>query len=169
MLLRPDGFLEREVELGAVTRVVADPEHGSQVAAATELAVHVLGGGGGTRDLGSAVDDMEAIDPGAVALPGWYEPNPGLGSDLAFVLFTGSGERTRVNRISNGRWALSAFGTASAGSLTRADTVLSLTPIHHPSALLTGIGGAVASRARLAMTRRIRREDVLGRRPPQTA
>jgi len=154
VLLRPDGPLEREIELGRVGRIIADPEHGEL---ATRLKgvvkVHVLGGGGGPRDLGSAVDDMEAIDPGSVELPGWYEPNPGRAHDLAFVLFTGSGERTRVNRITNGRWALSAFGTAASASLNRSDTVLSLTPIHHPSALLTGIGAALASRARLAMTR----------------
>jgi len=153
VLLRPDGVLEREVELGRVHRIIADPEHGEQASQVKTLKVHVLGGGGGPRDLGSAVDDMEAIDPGSVELPGWYEPDPGSAQDLAFILFTGSGERTRVNRITNGRWALSAFGTAAAASLTRTDTVLSLTPIHHPSALLTGIGGALAGRARLAMTR----------------
>src|SRR5690606_17302039 len=103
--------------------------------------------------LGSAVDDMEAIDPDQVPLPGWYEANPGRAQDLAFIMFTGSGDGTSVNRISNGRWALSAFGTAASASLTRADTVLSLTPIHHPSALLTGFGAALASRARLALSR----------------
>ncbi len=153
VILRPDGWIQREVELGRVGRIVADPEHGEQAAAIDTMPVHVLGGGGGPRDLGSAVDDMEAIDPDAVPLPGWYEPNPGRAQDLAFIMFTGTADRTRVNRISNGRWALSAFGTAAAASLTRADTVLSLTPIHHPSALLTGIGGALASRARLAMTK----------------
>ena len=153
VMLRPDGTLEREVELGRVSRIVADPEHGDQAAKITTVPVHVLGGGGGPRDLGSAVDDMEAIDPDQVRIPGWYEPNPGRAQDLAFILFTGAGERTRVNRITNGRWALSAFGTATAGSLNRSDTVLSLTPIHHPSALLTGIGAALASRARLAMTK----------------
>ena len=152
VLLRPDGWLQREVELGRVSRIVADPEHGEQAAAIENIPVHVLGGGGGPRDLGSAVDDMEAIDPDAVPLPGWYEANPGRAQDLAFILFTGNADRTRVNRISNGRWALSAFGTAASASLTRTDTVLSLTPIHHPSALLTGIGAALASRARLAMT-----------------
>ena len=153
VLLRPDGSLAREIQLGRVSTVIADPEHGEQAATVKGVEVHVLGGGGGPRDLGSAVEDMEAIDPDAVPLPGWYEPNPGRAQDLAFILFTGGAENTRVVRISNGRWALSAFGTAAAASLTRADTVLSLTPIHHPSALLTGIGGALASRARLAMTK----------------
>jgi len=153
VLLRPDGPLQLEAELGRVGRIIADPEHGAQASRVKGVQVHVLGGGGGPRDLGSAVDDMEAIDPASVALPAWYEPDPGRAQDLAFIMFTGSGERTRVNRITNGRWALSAFGTAAAASLNRADTVLSLTPIHHPSALLTGIGGALAGRARLAMTR----------------
>ncbi|MDZ7674485.1 MAG: AMP-binding protein [Acidimicrobiales bacterium] len=153
VILRPDGRLDREVERGRVGRIVADPEHADQATSIDNVPVHILGGGGGPRDLGSAVDDMEAIDPDEVELPGWYEPNPGRAQDLAFIMFTGGPDRTRVNRISNGRWALSAFGTAAAASLTRADTVLSLTLIHHPSALLTGIGGALASRARLAMTR----------------
>lgn len=154
VLLRPDGSLGRELQLGRVSRIIADPEHGGQATTVRNVPVHVLGGGGGPRDLGSAVDDMEAIDPDSVPLPRWYEQNPGRARDLAFILFTGSAENTRVVRITNGRWALSAFGTAAAASLTRADTVLSLTPIHHPSALLTGIGGALASRARLAMARR---------------
>lgn len=154
VMLRPDGPLELEVELARVGRIIADPEHAELASRVTGIVkVHVLGGGGAARDLGSAVDDMEAIDPESVTLPGWYEPDPGRAQDLAFILFTGSGDRTRVNRITNGRWALSAFGTAASASLNRTDTVLSLTPIHHPSALLTGIGGALASRARLAMTR----------------
>ena len=48
------------------------------------------------RDLGGGVVDMERIDPDAVELPDWYAPNPGRARDLAFVLFTGEGERTRV-------------------------------------------------------------------------
>ncbi|MDQ1713826.1 MAG: putative long chain acyl-CoA synthase, partial [Frankiaceae bacterium] len=71
--------------------------------------------------------------------------------DLAFVLFTGSGAATRANSITNGRWALSAFGTASSGALTPADTVYAVTPIHHSSALLMTLGGAVASGARIAL------------------
>ena len=50
--------------------------------------------------------------------PAWYRPNPGLAGDLAFVLFTGEGARTHVNRITNGRWSLSAFGTASSAALS---------------------------------------------------
>ena len=96
---------------------------------------------------------MERIDPDRVELPAWYRPNPGRASDLAFVLFTGEGERTRANRITNGRWALSAFATASAAALSAADTVYAVTPIHHPSGLLMSIGGAIAGGARLAIAR----------------
>jgi putative long chain acyl-CoA synthase len=113
--------------------------------------VLVLGGGGAPRELGGGLVDMERIDPGAVREPSWYRPNPGRAADPAFVLFTGEGEGTRVHRVSNGRWALSAFGTASAAGLSAADTVYAVTPIYHPSGLLMSIGGAVAGGARLAL------------------
>jgi putative long chain acyl-CoA synthase len=96
---------------------------------------------------------MERIDPETVVLPRWYRPNPGRARDLAFILFTGEGERTRINRITNGRWLLSAVGTASSASLGSADTIYSVTPVYHPSGLLVGIGGAVAGGARIAMAR----------------
>ena len=70
---------------------------------------------------------------------------------MAFILFTGAGESTRMSRITNRRWALSAFGTASSAALSDADTVYSVTPLYHPSGLMMSIGGAVAGGARLAM------------------
>jgi putative long chain acyl-CoA synthase len=153
VLMRPDGPVEREAELGEVTRVVADPELAARAAAAGAGEVLVLGGGGAERDLGPGVIDMERIDPDRVELPAWYRPNPGRASDLAFVLFTGEGDRTRANRITNGRWALSAFATAAAAALSGADTVYAVTPIHHPSGLLMSMGGAIAGGARLAIAR----------------
>lgn len=151
VLLRPDGPLERELALGGVTRLVADPERGAELAERTDVPVHVLGGGGDERDLGPTVTDLERIDPTSVEVPGWYRPNPGRASDLAYVLFTGHGDDTRSNRITNRRWALSAYGTASAASLTAKDTVYGLSPIHHPSGLLTSFSGAVAGGARIAL------------------
>ena len=62
---------------------------------------------------------MERIDPAAVQLPRWYRPNPGRAGDLAFIVFSGEGENTRMSRITNRRWAQSAFGTASSAALTR--------------------------------------------------
>ena len=152
VLLRPDGEIEREAELGEIGRVVSDPEH-MDVAGRAGVQVLVLGGGGGPRDLGEGVVDMERIDPDEVELPGWYKPNPGRARDLAFILFTGSGERTRPNRITNRRWILSAFGTASSAALTEADTVYSVTPVYHPSGLMVSLGGAIAGGARIAMAR----------------
>jgi putative long chain acyl-CoA synthase len=152
VLLRPDGDLRREAELGQVQRIVADPERARLAAGLGMVHTFVLGGGGGPRDLGVPLTtDMEQIDPDAVALPRWYRPDPGRGRDLAFILFTGEGERTRISRITNRRWAMSAFGTASSAALTDGDTVYSVTPLYHPSGLMMSIGGAIAGGARLAM------------------
>ena len=152
VLLRPDGDVSREAELGEIGRVVADPEHMKR-ATDTGVQVLVLGGGGEERDLGAGVVDMERIDPSEVTLPDWYKPNPGRARDLAFILFTGSGERTRPNRITNRRWILSAFGTASSATLSHADTVYSVTPVYHPSGLMVSLGGAIAGGARIALAR----------------
>lgn len=152
VMMRPDGPLEREAELGRVSRVIADPEHADLARDRLDVPVLVLGGGGGPRELGFGLTDMERIDPDEVTVPAWYRPNPGRADDLAFVLFTGAGDRTRMSRITNRRWALSAFGTATAARLSDGDTVFSVTPLHHPSGLLTSIGGAVAGGSRLALT-----------------
>ena len=151
VLMRVDGSPAREAQLGQVSRIIADPES-ADVAATTGVTVLVLGGGGEPRELGFGLTDMERIDPDAVAVPAWYTPNPGRGRDLAFILFAGEGEHTRVNRITNRRWALSAFGTASSAALSGADTVYCVTPLSHPSGLLTSVGGAIAGGARIALT-----------------
>jgi len=151
VLMRPDGDMGREAELGKARRIIADPQNGEIAASETGGQVFVLGGGGESRTLAAGLYDMERIDPKKVKVPAWYRPNPGRAGDLAFILFTGSGDRTSANRISNGRWALSAFGTASAAALTSSDTIYSATPVYHPSALLMSVGGAVAGGARLAI------------------
>ena len=115
-------------------------------------------GGGESRDLklraGSRVIDMEQIDPDAVELPGWYRPNPGFARDVAFVVFNAIGGGELIpKQITNYRWALSAFGTASAAALTRTDTVYCLTPLHHQSGLLVSLGGSVVAGSRIALSR----------------
>lgn len=150
VLLRPGASIEREAALTSVRRVVADPERAEE-AQRTELPVYVLGGGPDRPALPDGVTDLELVDPAAVTLPSWYRPNPGLARDVAFILFTGEGDSTRVNRITNRRWLLSAYGTATAASLTDRDTVYCLTPPWHPSGLLVAIGGAIAGGARFAM------------------
>ncbi|MDL4819113.1 alpha/beta fold hydrolase [Actinomadura opuntiae] len=157
VLLRPDGDPAAEAALGGITRVIADPEHAARAARLDGVEGFVLGGGGGGGRHGGRngergpLTDMELIDPDAVEPPKWFRPNPGRAGDLAFVLFSGDGEHLRANRITNRRWALSAFGTASSAALSPADTVYSITPLQHPSALLMSLGGAVAGGARLAL------------------
>jgi putative long chain acyl-CoA synthase len=157
VLMRPDGDLAREAKLGQVERIIADPERASLAAGLGAVHTFVLGGGGragGDRVFGSPdVIDMEAIDPAAVKLPRWYRPNPGRAGELAFIVFSGEGEDTRMSRITNRRWAQSAFGTASSAALTPADTLYSVTPIYHPSGLMMSTGGAIVGGARLAMAR----------------
>jgi putative long chain acyl-CoA synthase len=152
VLLRPDADVEREFALGQVERIIADPER-QELAAGLGIAhTFVLGGGGEPRDLGAPLSiDMEQIDPASVELPEWYRPNSGRANEVAFIIFTGSGANTRMSRITNRRWALSAFGTASSAALSEADTVYSVTPIYHPSGLMMSIGGAIAGGARIAM------------------
>src|SRR5690606_32433529 len=68
-----------------------------------------------------------------------------------------SGE-VKVSRVSNGRWAFSALGVASAATLTPADTVYCCLPLHHPSGILVGVGGALMGGARLALSTRFDRD-----------
>ncbi len=149
VLLRPDGDLAREAGLGRISWVISDPDHAGQSLESVQWCV--LGGGADERDLPDGVIDMERIDPDQVEVPAWYQPNPHRAEDVAFVVFTSEGAGTRAVQITNKRWALSALGTASAAALKPSDTVYSVTPIHHSSALLMSVGGAVAGGARFAM------------------
>lgn len=157
VLLPPvESDLATAMRLGEVAEIVVDPQNAA-TAAATNARVLVLGGGGEERDLaaelGVDVIDMERIDPETVQVPGWFRSNPGLARDLAFIMFSKSGGITEAKLITNHRWALSAFGTATAAALTRGDTVYCITPLHHPSGLLTSVGGAVAGGSRIALSR----------------
>ncbi|MGB3355051.1 MAG: acyl-CoA synthetase [Mycobacterium sp.] len=155
VLMPPDGDLAEAVRLGAVSEIIADPSN-LDAAGALDMRVLVLGGGE-SRDLHPAqnaeVVDMEKIDPDLVDLPGWYRPNPGLARDLAFIAFSTISGELIARQITNYRWALSAFGTASAANLGRNDTVYCLTPLHHQSGLLVSLGGAVVGGARVALSR----------------
>lgn len=151
VLLRPDADLGREAGLGAITWVISDPEHVAHIGEVDGVTWAVLGGGGEWREVHPGAIDMERIDPDEVELPAWYRANPHRAGDVAFVLFTGEGAGTKALQITNRRWALSALGTASAAALRPGDTIFCVTPIHHSSALLMSIGGAVAGGARFAM------------------
>ncbi|MGV0645054.1 acyl-CoA synthetase [Mycolicibacterium sp. XJ2546] len=158
VLMPPDADLRTAARLGAVSEIIADP---SSLDAARQLNMRVLVlGGGEARDLNVPGDadviDMEKIDPDAVDLPGWYRPNPGLARDLAFIGFSATDGELIARQITNYRWALSAFGTASAANLSRGDTVYCLTPLHHQSGLLVALGGAVVGGSRIALSRGLR-------------
>jgi len=158
VVMRPDADLAASMRLGGVSEILTDP---TNLDAAREMPGRVLVlGGGETRDLHLPKDasepqvvDMEQIDPDAVELPAWYRPNPGLARDLAFVAFSAAGGELVAKQITNYRWAVSAFGTASAAGLDRRDTVYCLTPLHHESALLVSLGGAVVGGTRIALSR----------------
>ncbi len=103
-------------------------------------------------------------------LPGWYRPNPGL-RPRPGVRRVQHGRRASCSpsQITNYRWALSAFGTASAANLGRGDTVYCLTPLHHQSGLLVSLGGAVVGGSRIALSRGLRAGPVRRRRSASTA
>lgn len=151
VLLRPDLPLHEQLGVTRVDHLLSDPENAEGARGVFGRDVFVLGGGGKVRTLADGLVDMETIDPDQVALPDWYVPNPGRAGELAAILISGEGGRLRATRVSNRRWATSAYGTASACALTRQDTVYCRTPIHHPTGLLVCVGGALTSGARLAM------------------
>ena len=149
---RPGEDLREEVRLAKVTKIVADPEH-ADVAVAAALPVLILGAAHEERQIPAGAVDLERVDPDSVRLPAWYRANPGRADDIAFVLFRGTGNQTRADLITNGRWATSALAASSACSLSRGDTLYSNSPLHHPSGLLLSTAAATASGCRLALAR----------------
>ena len=155
----PDDLVARALGLGEADTLIVDPDGAARARAATTGRVLVLGGvgevpwqPGASRVLPAGVVDLEAIEPGAVELPGWYRPDPGRARDLAMV-FVSSGRDAalRAVRITNRRWAFSALGAAAAATLTTRDTVYCCLPLHHPSGTLVATGSALISGARLAL------------------
>ncbi|MDL9938928.1 alpha/beta fold hydrolase [Gordonia sp. ABSL1-1] len=163
VMLAPDADVTEMLQLSNSAVIVTDPtnlpqavEHGDKVL--------VLGGGSGTSRTvdgvdGSAVIDMEQIDPAQVRMPAWYRPDPGAAGDLAFILFTRAGGRLAPWPVTNHRFAQSAFGAAAAAALSDRDTVYCLPPLHHASGLLTTLGATVVGRSRIALSNGIDPED----------
>lgn len=145
VILRPDGDTSMEARAGEVTRVIADPPNAAVAPSGVPMEVFLLEGGP------TAVEGINTLEVREkIAMPEWLSRNPGRADDLAFVLFNGSGRDLRRIRVTNGRWALAAYGTASSGELSASDTLLSVSPLHHPAGLLTAIGGAIAGGTRIA-------------------
>ncbi|MBW1874985.1 MAG: alpha/beta fold hydrolase [Deltaproteobacteria bacterium] len=151
---RSRATLEEAIHGSAARFVIADPE---SAALGKELfdEVLVLGGAREERALPSGVVDMELIDPDTVDLPGWYEPNPGCARDLALIILTaGRGKKPRAAKITNQRWAFSAYGAAAACTLSPRDTVYCCLPLHHPAGMLVTVGGGLVGGSRLALATR---------------
>jgi putative long chain acyl-CoA synthase len=150
-------LLERAVEVEPLEYVVADRENASRGREAFGGEVFVLGSSDPTRaqPLPPNVVDLEAIDPNAIELPDTYEPNAGRASDVALILVMKHGaDSVRAVRVTNRRWALSAFGAAAACTLTSIDTVYCCMPLHHPAGLLVAVGAGLVAGARLALATR---------------
>lgn len=151
----PDVSRERLGDaLGAigVRRIVADPQRGATCRGLVPTDVLVLGGGGAKRSLEAGLVDLEAIDPAAVDLSADIVPDAGLARDLAVIFLRPSeSSELRAAPVTNHRWALSALGAAAVCTLKDDDTVYCCIPLHHPAALLVGVGAALSGGSRLAL------------------
>ncbi|MEM7136993.1 MAG: alpha/beta fold hydrolase [Myxococcota bacterium] len=148
---RPKEALEEMIQQFAPRYLVADPES-VELGMQFSSEVLVLGGAREERSLPRGSVDMEQIDPDQVPIPAWYEPNPGCARDLAMIMLTaGRGKKPRAAKITNQRWAFSAYGTAAACTLSPKDTVYCALPLHHPAGMLVAVGGGLVGGSRLAL------------------
>jgi putative long chain acyl-CoA synthase len=154
LLLSPERdrtTIEESIHASAPRFLVVDPEN-AQLGAELSSGVLVLGGANEARDLPPGAIDMERIDPDEVELPSWYEPDPLCARDLALIMLTaGRGRSPRAAKITNQRWAFSAYGTAAACTLSPRDTVYCCLPLHHPAGMLVTISGSLVGGSRLAL------------------
>lgn len=138
-----------------VAHLVCDPAHAAayrDARAPGAAPILVLGGGATRHDFGEGIVDMERIDPASVTLPADLALDAQRGSDIAMILVrTTLDGGVRAVPITNRRWALSAWGAAASCTLKPEDTLYCPVPLHHPSALLVGVGAAIAGGARLAL------------------
>lgn len=156
VLLAGDADVREMMRLADSSVIVTDPTNLDLATAASDRVLVLGGGSGEARAIagadGDSVVDMERIDPEQVAMPSWYRPDPGLAGDLAFILFSRAHGKLVPWPVTNHRFAMSAFGAASAAALTDRDTVYCLPPLHHASGLLTTLGATVVGRSRIALS-----------------
>jgi len=150
VLLTPDDDLATAVQMCEVADIITEP---ARLAAAAATGARVLMSGNIPCPESDRVVALGRLNVSDTGLPHWYRPNPGLALDVAFVFFSTTGGRRVVKKVTNHRWALSAFATAAAAALDRGDTIYCLAPLHHPSALMVGLGGALAGGSRIALAR----------------
>jgi len=158
-----DAGLRASLELGRPELLITDPDNAARCRGAFVGQVLVLGGGprrSVPEGVPRGVIDMEAIDPDAVPLPGWYAPDRGRADDVAFVI-VGAGRtgQARAAQISNRRWAFSAYGAAATCTLTPRDTVYCCLPLHHAAGALVAAGGALIGGSRLALAPSFRADE----------
>ena len=147
VLFDPESGADRMIGESELDALICDPRHVEVGLAAWTGERPLLVLGAGARPLPERTFDMETIDPSRVELPAWYAPDPGRARDLALELVT---PQSRA-RVSNARWAVSAYGAAAACRLSSRDTVLCVLPLHHAAGLLVAVGGALVGSARLAL------------------
>lgn len=156
VLLRPGGDTAAELRVGRARRVLVDAHHRIAVNP-PQVRRHIIGSARAPDaavgdESATPAEDLAAIDTASVRTPDWYRPNPGRGRDLGFIVFADGAEGVRGLPVTNRRWALSAYGAASAAALDESDTVYSANPLYHPSGLLLATAAPVAAGARLALT-----------------
>ena len=156
-LVNPDArgtALRQALDVANPAWVVADPDHAATTMGAFDGEVHVLGGGT-DRAIPEGAIDMEEIEVTDFEFASSVALNAGLGGDLAMLMFTsGTTGLPKAARITNRRWALAALGTAAGCRLTSNDTVYCALPLHHSTAMLVAVGGALVGGARLALAPR---------------
>lgn len=148
----PAALLREALDRLDVRTIVTDPER-AEACLGLGREVLVLGGGS-LREIAHGAVDMEALDPDGIALPEDLALDSGRARDLAHLLLRPAADGTlRAAPVTNGRWALSAYGAAAACTLRPDDTVFCGVPLHHPTGLLVSIGAALVGGSRLALGR----------------
>ncbi len=151
----PDA-LENGLRNAKISFLATDPQNTKKSRAVFAGTLLVLGGAGSKqREMPRDTIDMEAIDPGRVALPVDLPLDAGHARDLAIILLRPSDKSAlRAAPVTNHRWALSAVGASAACTLKPDDTVYACIPLHHPAGILVSVGSALVSGARLALAER---------------
>ena len=155
VLLPPDDDLAAAVQLCEVADIVTDPHH-LAAAAATGTRVLVLGHGR-TADLCRTESDRSSSWTASTCPVRGCRS--GIGRTRAGQVISpscSSARRedagwSRRSPIIGGRCRPTARPLPPRSG--RGDTIYCLTPLHHPSGLMVGLGGAVAGGSRIALTR----------------
>ena len=128
VLMPPDADLDEAARLGGVTEVITDP---GNLEAARKLPSRSWSWAAARPATctcpTTAASSTWRDRPGRGVAARLVPAQPGFARDPAFVAFSAVGGELVPKQITNYRWALSAFGTASAAALDRSDTVYCLT------------------------------------------